>query len=162
MDAKAQLREALTLAVAHARDTMRAAQRATEEAATHPEAKPENDKDTRALEQSYLARGQAERLAELENAVVAVTQMPLPDAPTVVGLGVVVVLRDDAGERRVFIAPGGGGLRLRWMRGRQAEDVDVVTPVSPLGRALWGRSAGEVAEVALGGKAREIEIEEIL
>jgi hypothetical protein len=29
--------------------------------ATHEEAKPENDKDTRALEQSYLARGQAIR-----------------------------------------------------------------------------------------------------
>ena len=39
--------------------TLEKAQHATQAAATHEEAKPENDKDTRALEQSYLARGQA-------------------------------------------------------------------------------------------------------
>jgi len=38
-------------------DTLERAHRATTEGATHEEAKPENDKDTRALEQSYLARG---------------------------------------------------------------------------------------------------------
>src|SRR5262249_35036413 len=37
------------------------AHRTTHAGATHEEAKPENDKDTRALEQSYLARGQANR-----------------------------------------------------------------------------------------------------
>src|SRR5687767_406927 len=39
------------------------------EAATHEEAKPENDKDTRALEASYLAAGQAERVRDLEAAL---------------------------------------------------------------------------------------------
>ena len=42
--------------------TLEAAHADTREAATHAEAKPENDKDTRALEQSYLARGQAMRI----------------------------------------------------------------------------------------------------
>ena len=39
--------------------SLQRAHRATVEGATHEEAKPENDKDTRALEQSYLARGQS-------------------------------------------------------------------------------------------------------
>jgi len=42
------------------------AQRTVVEGATHEENKPENDKDTRALEQSYLARGQAQRVVELQ------------------------------------------------------------------------------------------------
>src|SRR5690606_38783357 len=41
------------------------AQRQTQRGATHEESKPENDKDTRALESSYLARGQAQRVIEL-------------------------------------------------------------------------------------------------
>ena len=40
--------------------------RATARSATHAEAKQENDKDTRALEETYLAAGQAQRVAELE------------------------------------------------------------------------------------------------
>src|SRR5919199_112944 len=43
----------------------RAAQDARE-AATHEEAKPENDKDTRAIEAAYLAGAQAERVRDLE------------------------------------------------------------------------------------------------
>ena len=46
--------------------TMSAAQRAVVDGATHEENRPENDKDTRALEQSYLARGQAQRVVELQ------------------------------------------------------------------------------------------------
>jgi hypothetical protein len=43
--------------------------RETADAANHPEARPENDKDTRKIELSYLAAGQAGRAAELGAAV---------------------------------------------------------------------------------------------
>ena len=56
--------ELLALLGAHL-ETLERAHRAACEGATHEEAKPENDKDTRALEQSYLARGQAARIDEL-------------------------------------------------------------------------------------------------
>jgi hypothetical protein len=39
------------------------------EGATHEESKPENDKDTRALEASYLARGQANRVEEMNETI---------------------------------------------------------------------------------------------
>src|SRR5690554_8181441 len=39
----------------------------TRRGAVHEESRPENDKDTRGLEASYLARGQAQRVADLED-----------------------------------------------------------------------------------------------
>ena len=68
---KAELIAALTVAL----DTARRAHAAAIEGATHAEAKPENDKDTRGLEQSYLARGQAQRVAELEAGLADVTAL---------------------------------------------------------------------------------------
>src|SRR5690349_5766847 len=72
---------------------------ATRKDATHAEAKPENDKDTRALEQSYLARGQAMRAEALVEEREVLRFMPLPaladDAP--VQSGALIELEDDDG-----------------------------------------------------------------
>ena len=43
-------------------------QQKTQAGATHAESKSESDKDTRATESSYLARGLAKRVGELRNA----------------------------------------------------------------------------------------------
>jgi transcription elongation GreA/GreB family factor len=52
----------------------------------------------------------------------------------------------------MFLAPHGGGTRL-------AEGhVQVVTPKSPLGRAILGKRAGDGCEVVLAGKPRELSI----
>ncbi|HWZ89090.1 MAG TPA: hypothetical protein VNW92_09580, partial [Polyangiaceae bacterium] len=59
---KARILSLLRARVAADLATMSAAQRAVVVGATHEENRPENDKDTRALEQSYLARGQAQRV----------------------------------------------------------------------------------------------------
>src|SRR5207344_1896202 len=100
------------------------------EGATHEEAKPENDKDTRALEQSYVERGQAMRVRELEMALVDTENMPLrafrEEDP--IALGALVSVMEDDAERAFFIAPAGGGSRVA--------DVQIVTPQSPIGRAL--------------------------
>ena len=60
---------------------------------------------------------------------------------------------DEDGERALFwIAPHGGGTRL-------AEGaVQVVTPKSPLGRALLGANAGDECEVPRAGKPRVLGI----
>jgi len=62
---KQALRDELARVLAADLDVRERAHRAAREGATHEEAKPENDKDTRALEQSYLARGEALRIEEL-------------------------------------------------------------------------------------------------
>src|SRR6478609_990004 len=59
--------------------TMRRAAKDARDAATHEEAKPENDKDTRALEASYLAGAQAARVRDIEGAIKSVGSMPLLD-----------------------------------------------------------------------------------
>jgi transcription elongation GreA/GreB family factor len=130
--------------------------RSAHEGATHAEAKPENDKDTRALEASYLARGEAARVDELRTALADVQAMPLLDCdggPVRVGA---LVAAEEGGERSTFwVAPHGGGARLA------DGAVQVVTPKSPLGRALLGANAGDECEVVLAGRRRVMEIVEI-
>jgi len=121
--------------------TMSAAQRAVVDGATHEENKPENDKDTRALEQSYLARGQAQRVVELQGAVNQLKAMELRDFSKGVPIasGVLVTVEDERETVHYFLAPAGGGLRLP-LAGRE---VRVVTPQSPIGRALIGKRQGD-------------------
>ncbi len=151
---KQALKEALIDALCAELDTLERAHQATREAATHEEAKPENDKDTRALEQSYLARGQAMRVEELRNGLAEVRAMQLRtfgERSTVAVSALVTLLDEDDEERSVFLAPAGGGTVLR-------SGVQVVTPRSPLGRALLGKRVGEACEVALGGRERVLEL----
>jgi transcription elongation GreA/GreB family factor len=119
--------------------TARAAHAAAAEGAFHEEAKAENDKDTRGLEQSYLARGQAARVADLEHALVTVTAMTTAPSSRV-ALGALVTVDEDDTERTLYIAPAGGGLTLA------GGAVTVVTPASPVGRALLGKVVDDDAE----------------
>ena len=64
---------------------MKRAAKDAREAATHEEAKPENDKDTRALEASYLAGAQAARVRELDALVLAAAGSSDPLATQAVG-----------------------------------------------------------------------------
>jgi len=137
---KDDLRRALLASLEAQLETARAAHAAAAEGAFHEEAKPENDKDTRGLEQSYLARGQAARVAELEHAIVTVTALTTATS-TRVALGALVTVDEDGSERTLYIAPAGGGLALA------GGAVTVVTPASPVGRALLGKVADDEAEV---------------
>lgn len=145
-----ELVELLQAALAAARS----AHQAAIEGATHEQARPENSKDTRALEQSYVARGQAARFAELEAGVAAV-QAFAPRAfgsSDAVALGALVDVVEAGARRRYLLAPHGGGELLA------AGAVQVLTPGSPLWRALVGRRIGDVAELRLHGALRELEI----
>lgn len=121
------------------------AQRRTQSGATHEENKPENDKDTRAIEQSYLARGQAQRVVELTHALTAASALEPRTFAAGTPIAVTACVGLDDGERTAFffLAPVGGGLTL---------DVDgtpvrILTPASPLGRALLGLTLGSDVEV---------------
>jgi transcription elongation GreA/GreB family factor len=124
---------------------MNAAQRTVVEGATHEENKPENDKDTRALEQSYLARGQALRVVELQNELGQLKALELRafTAQTAIALGALVTIDDGKELVRYFIAPAGGGLRVTV----EGVEVRVVTPQSPIARALLGKREGDDLEL---------------
>lgn len=134
------------------------AQLEASKAATHAEAKAESDKDTRAVEQSYLARGQAQRVEELRAAVADLTKMAvLPLKKTdPAGLGALLRIEEDGAEQLLFLAPQRGGTKLAGGK------VQVVTPKSPLGEALLGARAGDDCEVHLARKVRELCVLQIL
>lgn len=134
--------------------TARVAHASAIEGATHTEARAENDKDTRGLEQSYLARGQAQRVAELEAAVGTITALALRafGAGDPVSLGALVTVEDeDGGRQQLFIAPHGGGSIV-------GREIQVVTPMSPLGRAVVGKRLDDDFELRLPGKVRTLTI----
>lgn len=140
---KAQLKAELLAALEAQLASARAAHEQAASAATHEEARPENDKDTRGLEQSYLARGHAQRVAELETSVAVVQtfaprQFSYDDA---IALGALVGLEDG---RTLWLAPHGGGVEL-------TGGITVVTPTSPLGKALLGKRVDD--EIELGKRS---------
>lgn len=150
---KAALRAELLAQLEAALDTARAAHAAAIEGATHAEAKAENDKDTRGLEQSYLARGVAQRVLDLEAAVADVTRLELRTfgARDPIAMSALVTADEDGEELRFFLAPAGGGAVL-------AGSVQVLTTSSPLGRALLGKRLDDEVEVRLPGKTRTLVI----
>jgi transcription elongation GreA/GreB family factor len=141
------------------RDELASASRVAKEtadAANHPEARPENDKDTRKIELSYLAAGQAARAKELEAGLALLSQLSARQfrASDALAVGALVELDVGGKEQRVLLSPAGGGLKLRDERG----EISVVTPSSPLGRELLGKSAGDAFELSIGGQRREVTI----
>ena len=153
---KTALVEKLLNALRAERDTADRLARDTADAANHPEARPENDKDTRKLELSYLAQGQAARARELETTIATLVSQPprafRPDEA--IALGALVTLESAEKTERVLICSGGGGASIEDEDGA----VRVVTPEAPLGRALLGKTAGDEIELAVAGRKRELVI----
>ena len=135
-----------------------AAQKKTADGATHEESRAENDKDTRAIESTYLARGQAERVHQLRNDLVALERLQLRafEADSPIALGACVRLEQGAQEKLYLMAPCGAGLRL----GSEGQFL-VVTPPSPLGKALLGQFEGDEVQLHTPSGKRAAEIIEV-
>ncbi len=135
--------------------------KATTDGATHEESKAENDKDTRALESTYLARGLAQRASELSQARarLAVFKPRAYDADTPAGLGALLQIEDeDTEERRwYFLGPAGGGLRVDV----EGISVAIVTRGSPMGDALLGKSVDDSFEIKTPAGVRSYAIVEL-
>ncbi len=128
---------------------MMAAREATA-AATDPGSKAENKYDTRSLEASYLARGQALRVSELHEAVLAFeslnAQVLSPDQAIIPGA--LVVLAGNCEETQYFLGPCAGGTSVEV----DGAEILVITPASPLGRDLIGKRAGDRISLRSGAK----------
>lgn len=143
---KPALLQAVRVALAADLDAVSTTQRETHAGATHEESRPENDKDTRALEASYLARGLARRVAELEDAVRRLALVELRDftAGQAIAATALVGVEDAGGaSQRYFVLPAGGGVKV----GTGGGEVQVVTPASPLGRLLIGKHVDDEVEL---------------
>ncbi|HXU80396.1 MAG TPA: GreA/GreB family elongation factor, partial [Polyangia bacterium] len=70
-----------------------------------------------------------------------------------VALGAVVEVEDEAQGKTFFLAPVGAGVELVGPGGDGF--LSVVTPHSPVGKAVLGRRVGDTIEVVVQGEPRE-------
>lgn len=160
MPDKGTVREALRAALASTLATLVHAAKDAAAGATHEDSRAEGDKDMRATEQSYIARGQAMRAEELADELARLEATPLRafGEDDAIAPGALVRVSIDGDEERVlFVIPWGGGTEL--VVGRVK--VTVVTPSSPVGQALVGRRQGDDFELKQRGAVREWVIEEV-
>ena len=147
MSTKARLIELVRATLAARMAAMEAAARETHAAASDPDSKAESKYDTRSLEASYLAAGQAAQLAEWAAAMTRLAAMEARDAgpgdPVGAGALVEVSAGDDA--EWYFLAPAGGGLTVNF----EGREVTILTPASRLYQALLGGSLGDDSPAGL-------------
>jgi hypothetical protein len=113
-------------------------------AATDPGSKAEGKYDTRSLEASYLAAGQAKQVDELAAALRTFDALTLPDFdhddPIDAGAFVEVLL---SGQSAFFLlVPASGGMVVS----HQGVEVTLLTPASPLYQKLLGLRNGDTLQ----------------
>lgn len=128
----------------------------TYEAATHEESEAEDQYDTRGLEASYLAGAQAKRVAEVEQTLHMLRHLQPKDfkEDDVIASSALVELEHEGKTTYCLLLPSGGGLTIE----HEGQSIQVITPKSPLGEALVGRSVGDTAVIDVGQKTREYDI----
>jgi transcription elongation GreA/GreB family factor len=156
---KAELLQLIIDRLSHDLNVVYTAARTAHAASIHEENQPDNKYDTLALEASYVAQGQANRAQELRKSIDIYKQlnpdMAVGDAVCLTSL---VTLADcDGMKRLLFIAPVEGGLKIEYC----GEEIVVITPGSPMGRELIGKSFGDSVEIDAGGFRSEYEIVEV-
>ena len=137
-------------------ETLVSSARAAHEAATHEESKAEDSHDTRGLEASYLAAGQASRIESLNKDIYSLQQWVARnfEPNDAIEVGALVELESDGKRSQCFLVSHGGGMTIPFEGGK----VQVITPQSPMGQALLGRHQGDVIEVEAQKNVREYEV----
>jgi transcription elongation GreA/GreB family factor len=109
--------------------------------------RPENRGERAAVTaQGYLTAGIAQRLAEIDEALLALDRLD-PGPRDRVSPGALVQLVGDHGERWLLVVPGGLGATVG--------GVTVLSPEAPLALALAGREEGD--EVEFRGQSWAVE-----
>jgi len=123
--------------------------------ATAEENRAENKYDTRGLEASYLAAGQANKVAEIERSIKAFREMEgkeLSGEP--IAVGALVELRQNDFTNHFFIGSSAGGTEVNV----GGTEILVITLESPLGDHLAGKRAGEEFDLILAGRKQSVEV----
>lgn len=113
------------------------------EAATGADTKAENKYDTRGLEASYLAAGQADQAEELLRGITSIEAFEFRDfdIDDPISTGALVEAERDDELLYYLLAPAGGGLVIAADSG---ESVTVIGPASPLAMKLNGKATGSI------------------
>lgn len=142
---KADLIEQIREKLKEQLDQLCSAAREAHAAATDPGSKAESKYDTRSLEASYLAVGQARHVEELAMALSHFENLRHVDFGPYqsVDAGALVELETAGGRAKYLLVPAAGGLEI-------SEGADVITllsPESPLYQNLLGCYVGDVLDV---------------
>ena len=123
------------------------------EGATHADAKPEGDTDMRSTEASYIARGQAARVAEIEAALARLEAMPIKSFTGGASIEASALVDVEHGGKTAsyLLVPAAGGRAIE-AAGVRAQ---TLATTSPLGRALLGLGEGDEVEVTTPQGVRE-------
>ncbi len=154
---KAALMDAILREINAAVERSTAMAKRSAESAVHEESRAEDSKDTRAIEESYLARGQASRAAELEVDRAMLKALAVQDfrAGRPIAASALVEIVDDGGvARTLLLVPRAGGRNFHF----GGREITLATPSSPLGGALLGAVEGDDVEVIIRGRTRVYEI----
>ena len=136
-----------------------AAQRAID-TATDEESEAENKYDTFGLEASYLAHGQTKRVAECETDLIEFKKLKVSECSEneTVSIGSLVVIEDENSNfQSVFICPVAGGLKVKY----KSNVVTLITPSSPIGKAIISSQRGDEIEVNPGEEKKYYQITNI-
>ncbi len=161
--------EQLAASLRTAEETARRASEDAREAARTLQTESEKKEDGRAaIEYGSLATGQEKRSRRVQEELRALAQfwnagLPPFSARTPVGLGAIVdvSVESDRGteERTYIVLPVGAGTELTGPGGDGY--LSVITPMSPVGKALLGKRAGESIDVTIAGETREWTLVEV-
>lgn len=131
----------ITKVMEHLTSQLLEAQTAAEnahKAATDEQSVAETQYDTLAIESAYLAEGQSRRILEFKLAIQAYENLVLQsftDEDAIALSAMVQLAADKLQKHWFFIGPKNGGFRIDI----DDEVVTIITPLSPMGKALVGK-----------------------
>lgn len=132
------------------------AARSSHAEATAEENRAESKYDTRGLEASYLAAGQANKVVELKEAIASFEKLLDRKFANDEGIevGALIKISQDGERAHYFIGPSAGGTEVEIRK----TEVLVITPQSPLGAQLQGATQGMKMKIDLAGRKQAVEV----
>ncbi len=158
---KQKIHDAITSALLRRFETAQCAAEQAHDAATSKESIAENKYDTFGLEASYLAHGQSQRVVECEQDWLSFSKSTISSDQDIIGLWCFVQLvsiNESSNSKRFFISPCAGGLTVEY----DGLSIFLVTPSSPVGKLLIGKSVEDEVDLLQSGQQITYEIEVVL
>tara|TARA_B100000945_G_C19867776_1_gene361390 strand:- start:27 stop:500 length:474 start_codon:yes stop_codon:yes gene_type:complete len=125
--------------------------------ATAEENRAENKYDTRGLEASYLAAGQANKVSELESAIAAYKDLLNQPTHKAIEVGSLIELNQEGFTEFYFIGPTAGGTEVEV----EGTEILAITSESPLGSQLISLKLGQKSTLDLAGRKQKVQVKSV-